>query len=263
MHCALWFLLGSLATGYAHTKHARGCGSQSSVLMDIYHATSGDKWTMQNNWGRTDVPVCQWTGVYCNDNSDIIGLNLNWFGLVGTLPQSISCLKTLEYLFASGNNLQGESNLKNMCGLANLKYLQIRSSSIKEALPKCFCSLYKMELLDLEGNMLSDIIPNCITHQKSLATLNLKCNNLKGSINLMESDTTGTLRDVYINCNTEFQCPDVSTYKGPNGLVITWCGDIDCTGCTHSGPEPTCPPTINDNDSCGDYVQVDTAPYGN
>ena len=52
------------------------------VLVDFFHATGGSSWTNKNNWC-SDRPLREWYGVECDDEGNVVKLNLNSNNLRG------------------------------------------------------------------------------------------------------------------------------------------------------------------------------------
>jgi hypothetical protein len=74
---------------------------QKYVLNTLYYSTNlvGLTWTLEDLW-TTAAPVCgpndsNWFGVECDQNGDVISLNLAANSLEGTLPSELQGLSTL------------------------------------------------------------------------------------------------------------------------------------------------------------------------
>jgi len=134
------------------------------LLLDFYNATqlssqslSGSThhgWRWDSGWGDLSISYCRWYGIVCDENGDIIELNLaeNWIS--GPLPNNL--FPTLKRLDLGGNSITGSIG-----------------SSLIESLPS-------LEYLNLYGNRLSGNIPPIVP--PSANAIYLGANQLEGSL---------------------------------------------------------------------------------
>ncbi|MEJ2707016.1 MAG: hypothetical protein P8074_05315 [Anaerolineales bacterium] len=80
--------------------------AERAALMTLYYSTRGDNWLDNTGWG-TDTPYCEWFGVTCNPEGQVIDLNLSQNRMDGSLPLEIGSLTSLQILDLSGNQLSG------------------------------------------------------------------------------------------------------------------------------------------------------------
>jgi len=71
--------------------------------MQLYTGTHGENWTTGTNWNDTGIVYCDWYGITCNEDKNIIGINLSNNNLSGTAD--LSRLTNLVSLDLSRNNL--------------------------------------------------------------------------------------------------------------------------------------------------------------
>lgn len=55
-----------------------------SCLKEFYKSTNGDKWEVNNNWNTSNY--CQFLGITCNDDGNIIKIDLSTNNMHGKLP---------------------------------------------------------------------------------------------------------------------------------------------------------------------------------
>ena len=55
---------------------------QRGALVALYVATNGDEWEDNTNW-LSDAPVCEWYGLDCNNDIDVIEIDLYYNNLQG------------------------------------------------------------------------------------------------------------------------------------------------------------------------------------
>ncbi len=95
--------------GRAYTPPGSSAGvrctmSDSLVLVDLYNATNGPRWTVTWDLGQ---PMRFWHGVRLTAEGCVRELLLNDNNLGGTLPASLGNLSSLQTLWLQNNNLSG------------------------------------------------------------------------------------------------------------------------------------------------------------
>jgi hypothetical protein len=101
--------------------HAQGGNDDPTfraILMELYEATEGAQWVSNTGWGGP-TSYCDWFGVTCVGNNSRSGagegegegvlteLDLWGNGLVGTIPDSLGGLSSLQNLYLHANALVG------------------------------------------------------------------------------------------------------------------------------------------------------------
>ena len=144
--------------------------SDSLELVNLYNATNGNSWIVNNGW-LTDN-VTEWYGVEVDDNCRVVQLNLGSVLLTGSLPNLN--LPELTHLELNNNQLFGL--LPNFNNLTNLVSLQLADNNFNSTLPN-FENLPNLENANLKGNEFIGTLPTYAT-LTSLKILNLSDNNL-------------------------------------------------------------------------------------
>lgn len=110
---------------------------EEDILEDIYESAKGADWVGGVNWNVAGIPKCSLTGITCDVNQNIIGLNLKGKGLRGNMPESIGFLRFLERLDLSDNQLTGfvPSDLR----WAPLEFLDITGNELRGIIPLELC----------------------------------------------------------------------------------------------------------------------------
>lgn len=170
------FMLFSLClTGAAQAAIPSG---ERQVLLDLYNATNGAKWTNNAGWGGDQGTECTWHGVYCDGaKNHVIQILLSNNNLVGPLP-SISGLIALEMFIADINQLTG--SIPPLNGMAALEKFSVGANHLTGAIPS-LNGLIALQWFEVSGNQLTGSIPSL----EGLAALNrfLASNNkLTGTI---------------------------------------------------------------------------------
>ena len=129
---------------------------EEDILDDIYDTSKGADWTGGVNWQVAGIPKCSMTGITCDDNENIIGINLKGKGLRGNIPESIGFLQFLERLDLSDNQLTGfvPSDLR----WAPLEFLDITGNQLRGIVPLELCKKDGINGNGQNGNFGCDMI---------------------------------------------------------------------------------------------------------
>ena len=92
--------LTALETNFPDLDPVNGVDDQRTItqvysLNTLYFSMSGDSWMMNTNWLGPMTPCDGWTGLICDDQLEIINLDLSANDLFGTLPSEIRGLSNL------------------------------------------------------------------------------------------------------------------------------------------------------------------------
>mmetsp|Transcript_9110 Transcript_9110/g.17375 ORF Transcript_9110/g.17375 Transcript_9110/m.17375 type:complete len:568 (-) Transcript_9110:227-1930(-) len=124
---------------------------------------------------------CTWAQVKCNDDNQIIALELDGQDLNGIFPEGIVHLPFLEKLSLSLNKIRG-SIPRDIARLANLKFLDISFNSIEGVVPEELWGMFQLNTLYLHKNELGGNLPTQVGQLVNLVTLSLSDNPLTGEI---------------------------------------------------------------------------------
>ena len=197
-----------------------------AALMALYNSTGGASWTMNDNWGSTE-PLGEWENVSTDSDGRVIHLGLEENSLVGTLPDELGNLTSLEKLYLGVNALSG-SIPASLGSLTNLQVLSLYNNQLSGTIPN-LGNLASLTLLSLYNNELTGQIPDSLGNLTSLTLLSLYDNELTGQI----PDSLGNLASLthlYLSSNAlSGTIPDSlgnlaslqSLYLGSNALSGT------------------------------------------
>ncbi|GIQ81315.1 hypothetical protein KIPB_002257, partial [Kipferlia bialata] len=79
--------------------------SERDALEALYFSTNGPLWIEGQDTWLVSPDVCQWEGVYCTVDNEVMGLYLPEFGMSGQLPAELGCLPHLQFLSLEDNKL--------------------------------------------------------------------------------------------------------------------------------------------------------------
>ncbi|KAK9152322.1 hypothetical protein Syun_010631 [Stephania yunnanensis] len=132
-------------------------------------------------WTSTDPNPCNWFGITCNSNGDVVHITLKALDLQGPLPTYFQSLKFLETLVISSTNLSGPIPPE-IGSYQEMRFLDLSSNAISGEIPVEVCRLTKLQSLSLSSNSLEGEIPSEIGNLSSLVYLTLFDNRLSGEI---------------------------------------------------------------------------------
>ena len=137
-----------------------------------------DSWASQSGWVEYGVSECDWYGVDCDTQGNVVSLNLTSNGVGGTLVSELSMLQgSLRKLILNENNIS--SYLPSELGLlAFLTHLQLSNNEFDGEIPMELESLSNLEILLLNGNRLEGEIPTELGNLVRLIDLRLDVNEL-------------------------------------------------------------------------------------
>lgn len=221
---------------------------QYDALVQFYDSTDGANW-MSNNWLQSDV-YCDWIGVSCDDNDNVVSINVQHMGLNGQLSD-LTNLTYLSSLYLSGNNLK-DSDLCLLGGLSYLRVLDMTDTSLDGNIPECICALSKLHSLHLDNNSLIGDVPPCLgdSQQLGLKLFTARCNRLQYSFSHLD---LAVVDYVDLQCNPTINCGGEDYVVNRTGYYA--CGLNHCSTCVK---KTTCAAFL-DVGGCRYYLRNSTA----
>lgn len=133
------------------------------------------------SWNPSDPNPCNWFGIHCNTNDQVIQISLKAVDLQGPLPSSFQPLKSLKTLILSSTNLTGTIP-KEFGENQELGLIDLSDNSLSGEIPSEICKLSKLQTLSLNTNFLTGEIPWDIGNLSNLVYLTIYDNQLSGEI---------------------------------------------------------------------------------
>ncbi|KAK0596646.1 hypothetical protein LWI29_017704 [Acer saccharum] len=142
-------------------------------------------------WNRSSTVTsdhCNWTGIACNVQGSINGIDLNNHGIQGKFNKfNLSCFPNLEILKLGTNHLSGSIQLQ-VGDLPKLRYIDLSENQLSGAIPQEIGSMKNLVSLHLGGNRFDEYnglggsIPSTLGNLTNLRLLNLSFNFFDGPI---------------------------------------------------------------------------------
>ncbi|KAL3851101.1 hypothetical protein ACJIZ3_012983 [Penstemon smallii] len=154
---------------------------QSQALL-TWKNTLNSSTNALHSWNNSSTQSpCNWLGIYCNTENDIVKISLKSLDLQGPLPSNFQQLKFLNTLIISSTNLTGTIP-KEIGDYNELVLIDISDNNISGEIPTEICKLKKLQSLSLNTNYISGTIPLDIGNLSSLKNLMLFDNQISGEI---------------------------------------------------------------------------------
>lgn len=178
-------------------------GEENALLMNdrasLLSFMSGvvfDQGRVLENWNSSNVNICNWSGVRCNNASDrVTELILNATWLRGTISPALANLSSLKVLDLSRNFFRGPIP-KELGSLSQLRLLSLSWNLLEGKIPYELGFLSKMVYLDLGSNQLEREMPESLFCNGSLSLqyIDVSNNSLSGEIPLKNECVLNDLR---------------------------------------------------------------------
>jgi len=216
--------------------------NQLSALQDLYNQCSGTSWTSQTNWMTGDPCSSKWEGVTCDTAtaSTVTVLNLDGFGLVGSIPASLGNLVNLTELRLADNSFPNEIPAsvwaittyekffmwKNghtgtipevTAQWVNVVEWEMYENSFTGSIPPGVGNLPALARFAMDVNKLSGTIPQGFAQKSAMTLLNISDNLFTGTVPFLNT-TFPIITDFNVSCNCYTSYPE-------------WCFTTICAPC--------------------------------
>ena len=166
----------------SHEGTGRACPplSDRDILVALYDATGGPDWEWSLDW-LTDAPLGQWAGVDVDHLGRVVGLNLSFQQMAGTIPSELGSLANLTTLDLCCNELSGPIPPE-LGNLTSLEQMYLFQNDLAGTIPPELGRLTGLKELRLNHNGLTGPIPPELGALANLEVLGLTLNGLTGPI---------------------------------------------------------------------------------
>ncbi|KAL7249029.1 hypothetical protein ACSBR1_011235 [Camellia fascicularis] len=186
------------------------------------------------SWVSSDQTPCNWVGIHCNSNGDVIKISLKSVDLQGSLPSNLQPLKFLNTLILSSTNLSGPIP-KQLGDYNQLVVMDISDNFLSGAIPVEICKLVRLQSLSLNMNYFEGEIPYEIGNLSSLVYFTLYDNKFNGKF----PRSIGNLRNLEI-----LRAGGNENLKGELPWEIGNCSNLIMLGLAETGISGNLPSSI-------------------
>lgn len=137
--------------------HSAVYEEEKEALIALHAGSVGTLWSnilARNTWLRND-DHCTWQGVRCSSSYPaprrVTSLQLENFGMAGTLASEVGLLRSLTRLDVASNNLEGPIPSE-LGRLTALRYLELNSNDLTGTVPAALCNLSRTISADCGGD---------------------------------------------------------------------------------------------------------------
>ncbi|KAK1584392.1 hypothetical protein Q3G72_032603 [Acer saccharum] len=137
------FLLFHLLMMPSHARQILASKQSTSSIGEVNNLIDFKKFSVDSdpkgylsNWTSNSTSPCSFRGVFCSDDGHVTALNLNNFGLIGSLHlPSLTSLSQLQNLYLQGNSFSAGDLSTSRTISCNLHTVDLSSNNISGAIP--------------------------------------------------------------------------------------------------------------------------------
>lgn len=108
------------------------------ALAVLYYATGGQEWINSDGWLSNSTICDGWYGIHCNDNGDLVEIDLHDNNLSGELPSALVFLPSLQALWLSNNHLKGHLAEGLFPNMTSLEFFYVQNNDLSGTIPDTF-----------------------------------------------------------------------------------------------------------------------------
>ncbi|KAL3503662.1 hypothetical protein ACH5RR_038111 [Cinchona calisaya] len=228
-----FFITLLLSINYLFLSPCYSIDVQGQALLTWKDSLNKSKDALQS-WDPSDRSPCNWVGIQCNSNGQVVEIILKSVDLQGSLPSNLQSLKFLNTLVLASANLTGTIP-KEFGDYLDLTFIDVSDNSISGEIPVEICKLSKLQTLSLHTNFLEGSIPSQVGNLSSLKFLTLYDNQLSGEI----PTSIGKLRNLEV-----FRAGGNQNLKGQLPSEIGNCSNLVMLGIAETSISGTLPSSI-------------------
>ncbi|KAK9116889.1 hypothetical protein Sjap_015836 [Stephania japonica] len=147
----LVFALSLISVSTLLSIHSLALTEDGKTLLEIKGQFNDSRNTLWN-WRATDASPCNWTGISCYPNEDLVrSINLPYMQLGGIISSSVGKLRRLQRLALHQNSLHGPIPAE-IAQCAELRAMDLSSNSLKGSIPPSIGQLKRLLTLFV-GNL--------------------------------------------------------------------------------------------------------------
>ncbi|CDP13676.1 unnamed protein product [Coffea canephora] len=228
-----FFFTSLLSINYLFFSPCYSIDVQGQALLTWKNSLNNSRYALKS-WNPSDQSPCNWFGIQCNSNGQVVKISLKSVDLQGPLPSNLQPLKFLNTLILTSANLTGAIP-KEFGDYQDLTFVDVSDNSISGEIPLEICKLSQLQTLYLNTNFLEGSIPSEIGNLSSLKVLTLFDNQLSGEI----PTSIGQLRNLEV-----FRGGGNQNLKGQLPSEIGNCYNLRVLGVAETSISGTLPSSI-------------------
>ena len=187
------------------------------MLRKFYEEAKGQEWTKSNGWLGEFNNHCNWYGVVCNTEGQVISLILGNNSLSGRISDAIGNLIGLEILDLHDNNLK-KSIPSTIGNLLNLSSLVLSFNDLTGKIPSEISNLSKLELLHVHANRFTGTVPQLKLKGENYSSIIADCGNPS------DFDSTLNCPGCTMCCNAKHECDVTESQIDSGEIKYTYIG---------------------------------------
>jgi len=188
---------------------------QRYILCVLYFATNGVFWKKKTNWLSAGRSECDWYGVTCNVESNIIErIDISTNNVTGTLPNEITSLSNLVTFNMSHGNIAGNIPEETFDSLNYLESLDLQENQIVGTIPSSSSSESGLKLLNLGSNKFTGLFP----FFPNAISISFDANNLTSFDDRYSSSSTSLME--FRGFHNRLLGPLPNTWDAPNLIEL-------------------------------------------
>lgn len=158
-------------------------GPACRAIVDFFVHTEGSGWTRRSGWFNPEfvAPVCDWYGVWCDENKQVISLSVRNNDVRGELPASLSDIATLQNINVN-HNAVGGTIPRSLEQLPALRAIEARSNRMNGPLPAWLLDVPSLRVLILGANGFAGTTDLLAGGHPDLEMLDLASNEIEGEL---------------------------------------------------------------------------------
>ena len=153
--------------------------TQFTLLKEFFKVLGGNEWYNTRGWV-SDDSECEWHGVECNEDGNIMSIDLQDNGLMGTPPAFIFSLPNLQSLNLMANGIDFRFN--GIDQAKSLNYLYLSNTGLGDITDIEQLEDVPLRELHISQNNLEGTIPASIFNVKSLTYISISHNKFTGTL---------------------------------------------------------------------------------
>ncbi|WP_235297908.1 M12 family metallo-peptidase [Portibacter marinus] len=158
------------------------CNELADSLISFYETLGGENWTNATGWANgasgSDCNYCNWFGITCDNQEQIVAINLGNNNLNGTPGNQLMNISTLEQLSLNHNSLSGQIS-DDIISYQSIKQINLDHNNFQGSIPTLMINAAQLESITIASNHLSGPLPE-FSYASKISFLSVGNNDFSG-----------------------------------------------------------------------------------